>query len=67
MRRRAEVRGVSSPPNVKSTSEIQPYSTNVGAGTLAASDGSRQPSALELDIARAHGIDFAKVVRQFIA
>jgi hypothetical protein len=40
---------------------------HLGAGTIAGSDGSRQPSALELEIAKQHGADFAGVVHQFVA
>ena len=32
-----------------------------GAGTLAGPDGSRQPSALEKDIAEAHGEHFGAI------
>jgi NAD(P)H dehydrogenase (quinone) len=33
-----------------------------GAGTIAGSDGSRQPSQLEKDVARTHGTHFASIV-----
>ncbi|GLE08440.1 hypothetical protein PINS_up019623 [Pythium insidiosum] len=35
-----------------------------GAGTLAGPDGSRQPSALELDVARTQGESFAQVAKK---
>ena len=38
-----------------------------GAGTLANNDGSRQPSANELDIARFQGRHVARVARQLAA
>lgn len=35
-----------------------------GAGTFSAGDGSRQPSALELEIAEAQGQGFAETVKK---
>jgi NAD(P)H dehydrogenase (quinone) len=37
-----------------------------GASTLAAADGSRQPSQLELDTAKDHGKDFAEIVGIYV-
>lgn len=36
-----------------------------GAGTFAGADGSRQPTALELDIAQTQGLHFYKVIQNF--
>jgi NAD(P)H dehydrogenase (quinone) len=38
-----------------------------GAGTIAGSDGSRQPSQLEKDVARTHGQHFAAIVTKLVA
>ena len=38
-----------------------------GAGTLSASDGSRQPSALELEIAEIQGREFYTHVAKFLS
>jgi NAD(P)H dehydrogenase (quinone) len=34
-----------------------------GAGTIAGADGSRQPSALELDLAHSQGFEFGSLVK----
>lgn len=52
-------------PEIMGMSEIAGGSP-WGAGTVAAGDGSRQPSALELGVAEFQGKDFAEIVGQFI-
>lgn len=53
-------------PKVFSFDEVHggsPY----GAGTIAGSDGSRQPSTLEKDVARTQGLHFAAIVNKLVA
>ena len=35
-----------------------------GAGTIAGPDGSRQPSALELDVAKSQGFEFGSLLKR---
>ena len=37
-----------------------------GAGTLAAGDGSRQPSEIELKITKGHATHFTSIVTQYV-
>ncbi|KAI9027959.1 1,4-benzoquinone reductase [Hyaloraphidium curvatum] len=53
--------GYSKTPNLRNTSEVHGGSA-WGAGTIASSDGSRQPSKLELEMAFAQGAMFWKTI-----
>ncbi|MDA5193157.1 NAD(P)H:quinone oxidoreductase [Govanella unica] len=55
-----------SAPNLSSISEVH-GATPYGAGTIAGADGSRQPSELELELARFQGEHVAKITKKLTA